>query len=157
MSLTLLWLWFWFFIGMFVYMLKRAYYLVTGPNPVANDYGDFIRRCWIPLLIRGVVDSGIYWLGFYPDMMNWALSLFHIDYQMHSAIPQYAVVALFFGLGVDSLVDFAVSKIPYLRDFLPQMPPPMPQKAVVLATVIETKTTELAATTTVVQAKKEGE
>jgi hypothetical protein len=122
-------LWFWFMFGIAMYMLKRAYYLVTGPNPVANNYTEFIERCWIPLLIRTVVDSGIYWLTFYPDMLDWAIKAVGFDYQLHSAIPQYGVVALFFGLGIDSIVDFAVTKIPYVKDWLPQMPPPLPKQA----------------------------
>lgn len=124
-----IWLWFWFIVGMAVYVLKRAYYLVTGPNPVANTYGDFFKRCWIPLLVRFVVDSGIYWLTFYPDLLNGAISFaaskFGWNVQLHSPIPQYAVVALFMGLGIDSIVDFAVTKIPYVKDWLPQMPPPL--------------------------------
>lgn len=120
-----IWLWLWFVIGMVVYVLKRAYYLVTGPNPVANSYPEFFRKCWIPLLVRFVVDSGIYWLTFYPDLLNGALSIlsrFGWNVQLHSPIPQYAVVALFAGLSIDSLVDFAVTKIPGIRDWLPQMP-----------------------------------
>jgi hypothetical protein len=122
-----LWLWFWFSIGMGVYMLKRAYYLVTGPNPIANSYSQFIHRCWIPLLIRTAVDAGIYWLTFYPDLLNYVIKEFTPwSAQLHSPIPQYAVVALFFGMGIDSIVDFAVSKIPWLNNLLPQMPGPLP-------------------------------
>lgn len=121
----LVWLWFWFLVGMSVYMLKRAYYLVTGPNPVATNYTQFINRCWIPLLVRAVLDSGIYWLSFYPDILNSILSYFGVSFQLHSAIPEFGVVALFAGLFVDSTVDFAVTKIPYVKDWLPQMPPPL--------------------------------
>src|SRR5215469_4890242 len=123
-----LWLWLWFLVGMFVYMLKRAYYLVTGPNPVANTYGEFIRKCWIPLLVRAVVDSGLFWAAFYPDMVNPMIAKFGFSFQLHSpmsAMPGPA--ALFIGLGMDSLVDFGVTKIPYVKDWLPQMPPPLPK------------------------------
>jgi len=106
-----------------VYMLKRAYYLVTGPNPVARTYGEFIEKCWIPLLVRFAVDSGVYWLSFYPELFNPLVSRF--GFELHSPVPQYAVVAFFIGLGVDSLVDFAVTKIPGVKDWLPQMPPPL--------------------------------
>ena len=102
-----IWLWFWFTVGMAVYMLKRAYYLVTGPNPVANSYKQFVQRCWIPLLF------------------NYVLKLTPWSVQIHSPIPQYAVVALFFGMGIDSIVDFAVTKIPWLNGWLPQMPGPI--------------------------------
>lgn len=119
------WLWWWFLFGMAVYMLKRAYYLVTGPNPVASNYTQFAERCWIPLLVRAVVDSGIYWLTFYPDLANPVIKYFGFSFELHSPLPHYGVVSLFFGLGVDSLVDFAVTKIPYVKDWLPQMPPPL--------------------------------
>lgn len=122
-SIHLVWLWFWFLFGMVIYMLKRAYYLVTGPNPVANTYKEFIEKCWIPLLVRVVVDSGVYWLTFYPDILNDVIARFGFSFQLHSPIPQFGVVALFAGLFVDSIIDFAVTKIPYLKDVLPQMPP----------------------------------
>ena len=116
------WLWFWFSVGMLVYMLKRSYYLVTGPNPIATSYTQFIQRCWIPLLVRTAVDAGIYWITFYPDLFNYVLKLTPWQAQLHSPIPQYAVVALFFGMGIDSIVDFVVSKVPWLNSWLPQMP-----------------------------------
>lgn len=122
-ALDLLWLWFWFLFGMGTYMLKRAYYLVTGPNPVANSYGEFLDKCWIPLFVRAVVDSGIYWLTFYPDLFNGMLSMAHIDYQLHSPIPHYGVVALFFGLGIDAVIDIGITKVPFVKDWMPQMPP----------------------------------
>lgn len=121
----LIWLWFWFLFGMGVYMLKRAYYLVTGPNPVANTYKEFIQRCWIPLFVRAVADSGLYWLTFYPDLFNPLLQYAGLSFQLHSPIPAFGVVALFAGLFMDAVVDFAVTKIPYLKDWLPQMPPPL--------------------------------
>lgn len=128
MTKHLLWLWGWYLFGMAVYMLKRAYYLVTGPNPVATSYGEFVRRCWIPLFVRAVVDSGLFWALFYPDFLNPILASFGISFQLHSpmsAMPGFA--ALFVGLGLDSAVDFLVTKIPYVKDWLPQMPPPLKQ------------------------------
>ena len=129
MNWNLVWLWFWFSIGMGVYMLKRAYYLVTGPNPIAKSYPQFVERCWIPLLVRAVADAGIYWITFYPDLFNYLLKLSPWDIQFHSPIPHYGVVALFFGMGIDSIVDFGVNKISWLKGWLPQMPGPLPTKS----------------------------
>jgi len=121
-----LWLWTWFIFGMCIYMLKRAYYLVQGPNPVANTYGQFVEVCWIPLLVRAVVDSGFFWLTFYPDILNPLVSKLGLTWQLHSPMSNMpGPVALFVGLGMDSIIDFAVTKIPYVRDWLPQMPAPL--------------------------------
>jgi len=121
-----LWLWLAFAGGMAVYMLKRAYYLVKGPNPVANTYGQFIVACWIPLLVRAAVDSGLFWATFYPDILNPVLGKLGLTWQLHSPMSSMpAVVAFFVGLGMDSIVDFAVTKIPLVRDWLPQMPAPI--------------------------------
>lgn len=122
-----IWLWAVMQAGMGLYMLKRAYYLVTGPNPVANSYPQFFQRCWIPLLVRWAIDSGVFWLMFTPGMIDrglnylgwtgwaWALEM----------VTQFAPMAFFFGLAIDSIVDFVVSKTPFLNGWLPQMPGPL--------------------------------
>ena len=121
-----LWLWTAYLFGMCIYMLKRAYYLVKGPNPVANTYAQFVVACWIPLFVRAVVDSGVFWATFYPDIFNPLLTRLGLTWQLHSPMSDMpAVVALFVGLGMDSVVDFAVTKIPWIKDWLPQMPPPL--------------------------------
>lgn len=124
----LFWLWLWYIVGSMLYMLKRAYYLVTGPNPIANDYTQFIKRCWVPLLVRFGVDSGIYWATFTPFALHAMLvtlgwTKFADDI---AAVSSYGFFALFFGLGIDSIVDFSVTKIPWLKDWWPQMPGPLP-------------------------------
>lgn len=127
MDYHLLWLWFWFLIGMATYMLKRAYYLVTGPNPIASGYGEFFRRCWIPLLVRAMIDGGIYWATFTPQLLGAGLEYLGWS-RFHNAVvilSQFGVFAFFFGIGVDSLADFGVSKVPFFKDFLPQMPGPI--------------------------------
>lgn len=125
-DMHLIWLWLWYVVGAFVYMLKRAYYLVTGPNPVANSYKEFWVKCWIPLLVRFVVDSGIFWLAFYPDIFNAVIAKIGFGFQLHSPMSEMpAPVALFVGLAIDSIIDFSVTKIPYVKDWLPQMPAPL--------------------------------
>lgn len=124
----LVWLWTVYIVGSLLYMLKRAYYLVTGPNPIANNYTQFIKRCWIPLLFRFGADSGIYWMTFTPVGLQTLLGLlgwtrFATDI---AAVSNYGFFALFFGMGIDSIVDFGVTKIPWIKDFWPQMPGPLP-------------------------------
>jgi hypothetical protein len=146
------WLWLWFAVGMLTYMAQRAYYGVQGPRPVATSYRDYVYRCWGPLLMRAVVDSGIYWVTFTPQALA-ALLRFYNWQQFASAIEgvtSYGFFALFFGLGVDVAIDFGVTKIPLIRDNWPQMPPPLPQPAIVQAAIVETKITALETTTTTV-------
>jgi hypothetical protein len=121
------WLWLWFTVGSSIYWVKRAYYLVTGPSPIANNYHQFIQRCWIPIGIRFAVNSGIFWFLFTPGAADKALnylgwSNFAWVVQM---VTQFAVFAWAFGLSVDVISDFALSKIPILKDWLPQMPGPL--------------------------------
>lgn len=122
-----IWLWLWFSIGMGIYMLKRAYFLVTGPNPVANSYTQFVERCWIPLLVRTSVDAGIYWFCFTPQILDQGLTSIGWSKAAYvvAVVTQFAVCAFFFGLAVDSTVDLAVTKVPIVKDWLPQMPPPL--------------------------------
>lgn len=152
----LLWLWAWFGIGVFMYWLKRAYFLVTGPNPVANNYSDFIRRCWIPLIVRAFLDSIMFWLCFTPQFLSGGLE--YLGWSSMSGvigtITKFAPCAALFGHTADSLLDFIIStvgsKIPFLTGVLPQMPHPLPQQAIVQAAIVQTKVTALETTTTTV-------
>ncbi len=120
-------LWLWFFVGALLYWLKRAYYLVTGPNPIANTYRQFIQRCWIPLIVRFALDSAVFWLLFTPGFADRTLK--YLGWESLAwvviMITQFAAFAFMFGHTVDSIMDFAVSKIPWINAILPQMPPPL--------------------------------
>lgn len=128
MTKHLLWLWFWFILGMVVYWIKRAYFLVTGPNPIANTYSQFLQRCWIPLVVRAFIDSLVFWILFTPELASKALT--YVGWSSYgwaiSLITQVAPIAAVFGLSIDVIVDFAVNKIPFVKDILPQMPGPLP-------------------------------
>jgi len=152
MNWHIVWMWFWFLVGMLTYMLQRSYYGVQGPHPVATGYHDYLYRCWGPLLGRFVVDSAFFWATFTPVLLAAMLKGFGWDAFAGEVegVTQYGLFALAFGLVVDVGVDFGVTKIPLLKDIWPQMPPPMPQPAVVQAALVETKITALETTTTVV-------
>jgi hypothetical protein len=130
-SWHLVWLWLWFLIGIGLYMLKRAYYMVTGPNPIANSYSQFVERCWIPLLVRSFIDSVVFWAAFNPSLLTSGLN--YLGWSSFSGVvgmvTQFAPMAFFFGMGIDSIIDFAVSKISWLNNWLPQMPGPLPTKS----------------------------
>lgn len=147
-----IWLWLWFLVGMSVYWLKRAYYGINPPNPVATSYGNYLQRSWAPLLVRMFLDSIAFWILFTPGVTDKALNaLGWTNYGwIVMMITQFAPVAAMFGFVVDSIVDFAVTKIPFVKDILPQMPGPLPQPAIVQAQIVETKVTQLATTTTIV-------
>ena len=155
MTTKLIWLWIAFLAGMTVYWLKRAYYGVNPPNPVATGFLNYVQRSWAPLLVRMAIDSAVFWLLFTPGLADKALaSVGWANYSwVVTMITQFAPVAFFFGFFVDSVVDFAVTKVPFVKDVLPQMPGPLPQPAVVRAQVVEqvTKVTQLQDTTTVVK------
>lgn len=120
-------LWIWFFVGAGLYWLKRAYYLVTGPSPIAHTYTQFLQRCWIPLLVRAATDSIFFWVLFTPGFADKALGYLGWENMrwMVIMVTQFSVFAFSFGLSVDVIADFLVSKIPVIKDFLPQMPGPL--------------------------------
>lgn len=136
-----LWLWLWFGVGAMAYVIKRAFYLITGPNPVANNVSQFVKVAGVPIGFRLLVDSGIYWLLFTPQTAVALLK--YMGWQetagVLSDVTHYAVFALFFGLGVDPLVDWAiptiVGRIPFFKDWWPQMPAPLPRTIAVSSDV----------------------
>jgi hypothetical protein len=123
----LIWLWLWFFIGALMYWVKRAYYGVTPPNPVATSYAHYLQRSWAPLLVRFFVDSMIFWALFTPGFADKAVA--SLGWQsggwVIGMVTQFAVFASIFGFFVDAVADIAVTKIPWIKDVLPQMPGPL--------------------------------
>jgi hypothetical protein len=156
MSLSLLWLWAWFFAGMSMFMLKRSYWGIYGPSPLGENYADYFRRCWVPLLVRFFWDSLIFWACFTPQLLAGGLNALGWSSMagVVALITKFAVCAAAFGYMVDSVLDTAAAivakKLPSMSGILPPMPPPLPQKAVVQAAVVETKVTSLQTTTTTV-------
>jgi hypothetical protein len=150
----LIWMWFWFLLGMTSYWLKRAYYGINPPNPVATGYWNYIQRAGVPLGVRAFLESLIFWVMFTPGLADKALaSLGWTSYGWAvGVVTQVAPAAAFFGHALDSMIDMAISKIPFVNTILPQMPGPLPQQAVVKAELVEqtTKVSQLQTTTTVV-------
>lgn len=132
MTKELMWLWLWYIVGSLMYMVKRAFYMITGPNPVANDTSQYIRVAGIPLLFRFVVDSTIFWVLFKPELVQAGLKSMGWETWawVLMMITQFAPVALLFGLAIDPLVDWAIptviGRVPFLKDWWPQMPGPIP-------------------------------
>ena len=123
----LVWLWFWFFIGALMYWLKRAYYMVQPPNPVATSYAHFLERAWAPLMVRFFADSMIFWTLFTPGFADKAVAAmgWQTGAWVITMVTQFAVFASIFGFFSDSVADTAISKIPWVKDVLPQMPGPI--------------------------------
>ena len=110
-----------------MYWLKRAYYGINPPNPVASSYHHYIQRAWVPLLVRFFLDSLVFWMLFIPGMADKLLASlgWSAMSQAVAMVTKYAVFAAVFGHTVDSITDLAVSKVPFVKDILPQMPGPM--------------------------------
>lgn len=121
------WLWVWFFVGCFFYWLKRAYYGINPPNPVATSYSHYLQRSWAPLAVRFFADSVIFWMCFTPGVSDKALAWLGLEKLAWavSMVTQFAVFATSFGFFVDGIADIAISKIPGVKDILPQMPGPL--------------------------------
>ena len=155
----ILFLWLWFALGMSVFMLKRSYWGVFGPNPIGSSYGNYFARCWAPLLVRTFWDSLIFWVFFHPPLLTAGLAALGWSSMSGwvAVLTKYGGCAAAFGYIVDSILDtvaaIAAKHISLLSNLLPPMPPPLPQKAVVAAQIVEQKVTQLQTTTTVIQSK----
>lgn len=161
MNWHLAWVWVWFLVGMLTYWFKRAYYGINPPNPIATSYTDWLQRSWAPLTVRAFLECLIFWILFTPGIADKALAYLGWDsYQWAvMAVTQVPPIAAAFGHVMDSVADMAVSKIPFVKTILPQMPGPLPQPAIIQSAIVETTTntrvTELATKTTMVPDPKE--
>jgi hypothetical protein len=152
MSTHFVWVMFWFELGMISYMLKRAYYGINPPNPVATGYYNYLQRAGVPLFIRGFLETLFFWIFFTPGFADKALVYFgwtSYDWAVQAA-TSVAPVAGLLGHAIDSIADMAISKVPGLNTILPQMPGPLPAPVVVQAQVVEqtTRVTQLQTQTT---------
>lgn len=120
--------WICYGIGVLSYWLKRAYYGINPPNPIANGYTHWFQRSWAPLTVRGLMEAGLFWLAFTPGYADKILaSVGWSDYDWAIvAITHVPPIAFFFGHSVDSIVDMGVSKVPFINKLIPQMPGPLP-------------------------------
>lgn len=122
------WVWVCFIIGMLSYWFKRAYYGVNPPNPVANSYGHWLQRSWVPLSVRALLEGTFFWLAFMPGYIDKVLA--YVGWSEYewviAAVTHVPPLALFLGHTIDSVVDMAVSKVPGINKVLPQMPGPLP-------------------------------
>ncbi len=121
------WLWLWYFIGAAMYWLKRAYYGINPPNPVATDYVHYVKRAGVPLVERFFLDSLVFWALFTPGFADKALATLGWQTMAWAVtmVTQFAVFAAVFGHTCDSIMDVAISKLPLIKDVLTQMPGPM--------------------------------
>ena len=132
-----LWLWAWFILGTLTYMLQRAYFLRSPRNPrrIANSYAELLQVAGVPMFTRFVFDCAIYWMFLTPTLAVKIFTTIHFDKWAWaiSVIGEFGAMALFSGLVVDVVLDFGIStvanKIPFVKDIVPQMPPPLDPKA----------------------------
>jgi hypothetical protein len=157
MGWHLIWEWAWFFAGMIMFMLKRSYWGVFGPNPIGSSYGNYFKRCWVPLLVRAFWDSLIFWICFTPQLLVAFLTFLGWSSIAGIAgdVTKFAPIAAGFGYLVDSVLDtvaaVAAKHVIFLSGVLPPMPPPLPQPVVVEAAIVETKVTSLQTQTSTVK------
>lgn len=130
LSNNIFWMWLWFLCGAMVYIGKRAFYMITGPSPVATGVISYIKVAGIPIAFRLFAESIFYWMLFNPAIAQSALSYFGWEQAASgiAVITKYAPVSALLGLSIDSMADWAIptiiGKIPFLKDWWPQMPGP---------------------------------
>lgn len=143
-----LWLWLWYGLGALLYMVKRAFYGIQPPNPVAHDVPHYIRRAGIPILFRFALESAGFWTLFNPVIAAKVVTLFGGGRYVWlvQIIAQFAPAAFVTGLALDPMADWfiptVIGRIPGLKDWWPQMPGPLPQPVKVEAQIV-TQTTEV--------------
>ncbi len=113
--------------GQLIYILKRAYFAVQGPDDTINSYRKFFSHFWPVLIFRGSLGLLLFsYVAFHPDVL-WSLisnlSVFGIivsdKWHFLLTIPMVPPTAFGFGLAIDFLLDWASVKIPWIKERIP--------------------------------------
>ncbi len=111
--------WLLYLLGQFVHMLKRAGMAVRSKSNRIRSRFEFIAFNWDALLIRVVLCAGLFWvLLTNPRGLTRILSLLGSDLTVDVSVD--LGTALIFGYFADSVLDWMVSKIPFLQKELPE-------------------------------------
>jgi hypothetical protein len=111
-------LWLFFVLGQLLYILKRAYFSVQGPDHDVNSYAEFVRKYWASLLFRAASGAALFWVfAFYPDLFTKLVG--YVGLNINLTLPTVPPVAFFLGLTSDVALDLISSKVPWLQGQIP--------------------------------------
>lgn len=111
-------IWTLYLMGQFVHILKRAGMAVRSKSNRIATRLEFIAFNWDVLLIRVVLCAGFFWvLLTNPHGLTRILTLFGAGIPADVSVDLGS--ALIFGYFADSVLDWIVSKIPWLQKELP--------------------------------------
>jgi len=113
-----IWIWLLYASGQMVHILKRAGMAVRSRTNSIHSRLEFILFFWDSLLVRVVLCVGLFWVVLSnPRALAALLSLVGVDLAIE--VPVSRGTALIFGYFADSILDWLVSKIPWLERELP--------------------------------------
>ena len=111
-------IWVLYLLGQFVHILKRAGMAVRSKSNCIRSRIEFIAFNWDVLLIRVVLCAGLFWV-----LVTNPRGLTRIFMLLGAGITADISVdfgtALIFGYFADSILDWVVSRIPFLQKELP--------------------------------------
>jgi len=118
-------LWLLFLLGHALHVLKRASLSKPSPLSGTRTHLDWLRANAVNLAIRLLVNAAAfsYWIA-HPQIGARLASAFGIPLDL-SLAPSPAAAAMF-GLAGDTLVDWAVAKVPALQKEIPPDTPITP-------------------------------
>ncbi len=120
-------LWLPFAAGQAIHVLKRAGMMVRSPHNGVQTRRAFVQLYWDALAVRAALCAAVFWMVVdQPELLSSVAGVLGFSGRLELRLN--AGTALIFGYFADSILDWAVSRIPIFQKEVPQPQRSEPQQ-----------------------------
>lgn len=107
-------LWIAFLLGVLLYDMKRGDFMIKGKtNGNINNWREFFREAWLPIIYRMAIESCVFAACFDPAIVTQGLHWMGLEKAAFTVaiLTQFVFASFSFGVMIDAIVDWKVDSI----------------------------------------------